>query len=333
MITYIFGKFITLLVRKNRLRLSNQKSFRIVYYHRVPNYGKSYYFENEKISLTAFRKQIRFYKSNFNVIPLSEALKRAIEGLSLENYLSISFDDGFIENYTEIAPILVDEKVSATFFLIWNCIGNKDLMWRNKLMTVESHLGREDASRIMLRMSKLWNINAPQAKESLLSWSLGWEMSKKDHYANMIWKEAKLEFLPDWLEKHKPYMTRVQIRELIDSGFEIGSHTLSHPICNKLDYGDLSNEIYKSIELLNDLFDTQVQSVSYPFGIRPNIENELRLLGNGSLISLLGINNVLKNFSQPGDWDRDLMEMGYEKSLVKFIIYPVVKKYLSRVWK
>ena len=59
-------------------------------------------------------------------------------------------------------------------------------------------------------------------------------------------------------------MTLGQIREMADRGFEIGSHTLSHPHLTGLDDDRLRRELVDSKHRLEDLLGREVSSLSYP---------------------------------------------------------------------
>ena len=112
-------------------------SLRIAYYHIVASQSPDYYFDNKIISPEVFRKHLSFFARHFEIVTLNEAMKMAEQGESLHRKLVLTFDDGFSENYSVIAPILKDAGIPATFFLIGNCIDNKELMWRNKLIVVK----------------------------------------------------------------------------------------------------------------------------------------------------------------------------------------------------
>ncbi len=61
-------------------------------------------------------------------------------------------------------------------------------------------------------------------------------------------------------------MDNSRIRELHESGFEIGSHSMSHLNLTKLQPDDAWREIVKSKEVLEDLLQAPVISFAYPFG-------------------------------------------------------------------
>jgi len=67
-------------------------------------------------------------------------------------------------------------------------------------------------------------------------------------------------------DTEEPVMSARQARELADAGFEIGSHTLTHPHLPGLDDDRLHAEIADSKHKLEDLIGREVTSFSYPYG-------------------------------------------------------------------
>ena len=61
-------------------------------------------------------------------------------------------------------------------------------------------------------------------------------------------------------------MSAAQARELAEAGFEIGSHTLTHPRLSALDDDQLRAEVADSKRKLEDVIGREVTSFSYPYG-------------------------------------------------------------------
>jgi peptidoglycan/xylan/chitin deacetylase (PgdA/CDA1 family) len=64
----------------------------------------------------------------------------------------------------------------------------------------------------------------------------------------------------------QPLMDATQIREWIEAGQEIGSHTRSHPYLTRLDLEKAREEIVGSKQRLEDKFGQAVDHFCYPFG-------------------------------------------------------------------
>lgn len=56
------------------------------------------------------------------------------------------------------------------------------------------------------------------------------------------------------------------LREMADSGMEIGSHTLSHPRLTKLSRGEIRREVFESKQRLEQALGRKCPSFCYPFG-------------------------------------------------------------------
>lgn len=77
------------------------------------------------VPLEDFRRQLRFAKSRFQVVTLAEMQRLAAQSPSSkrERLLSITFDDGALDNYTQAFPALEDAGLKATFFVLSGCMG------------------------------------------------------------------------------------------------------------------------------------------------------------------------------------------------------------------
>lgn len=76
-----------------------------------------------------------------------------------------------------------------------------------------------------------------------------------------------------------PMMSPAQVRELADTGFEIGAHTVSHTPLTRLSSAEARDEITTSKRFLEDLLGAEIQSFAYPRGdhdvrVRTLVEEE-----------------------------------------------------------
>jgi len=56
------------------------------------------------------------------------------------------------------------------------------------------------------------------------------------------------------------------LKEIRDSGFEIGSHTQSHELLTRMTYDQQLSDLTESKKMLEEALGSEVNSVSYPFG-------------------------------------------------------------------
>ena len=87
-----------------------------------------------------FRRHIREFKeAGFTFIDVSDLRKRAA-GTSLpEKCALITFDDGYADNYNYAYPILREEQVSATFFVVSSKVGKENRMTVSQLKEMQAN--------------------------------------------------------------------------------------------------------------------------------------------------------------------------------------------------
>jgi len=306
-------------------------SYRILYYHMVSDNTPDYYFSNKGITYDGFYNQIYEYKKRFKFIPLSEAVWRIDAGKTVKNCISVTTDDGFVENYNIIAPFLLKENINATFFLINNCIDNKSLMWRNKQAFIHNKLGIKDTYNLISNFAQNKDLPLPCKNEDIFAWSKRvFGMKQKDMLTSEIWEKAGMEPINVFLDKRKPYMTTEQIKDLVTKGFEIGAHTNTHPFCNMIDYDLLKEEVIGSIREIKEKTGYNVNLFSYPFGYRASMENEKKLIleFGKEVKALIGIKNVLKNKSVY-KLERDMQETTPDMAAFRFYLLPYFRKFAN----
>ncbi len=67
-------------------------------------------------------------------------------------------------------------------------------------------------------------------------------------------------------DRRESMISTEQIRELSDGGFQIGSHTMTHPHLTELTDEALRGELTDSKHILEDITGRQVAAFSYPYG-------------------------------------------------------------------
>ena len=90
---------------------------KIVMYHYVKNFKDTTFPKLKGLDLKEFKFQINFLKKNFkilNPIDIHEIVSKKKE--LKENYCWLTFDDGYIDHYENVIPVLEDNKLKASFF-------------------------------------------------------------------------------------------------------------------------------------------------------------------------------------------------------------------------
>lgn len=75
-----------------------------------------------------------FFRKRFRVVPFAEQVAGCREGRDMGGTLSITFDDGYVDNFEVAAPVLKSYGLPATFFISTGFIGsNRVPFWDSQL--------------------------------------------------------------------------------------------------------------------------------------------------------------------------------------------------------
>lgn len=202
--------------------------------------------------------------------------------------MHLSFDDGLVECYEVIMPILLKKGIPATFFLNNDFIDNRGLFYRYKVSLLVDRL--ENSSR------------EGDAGRRLLA--LAYEDTDKiDRLA------AGLDYsFEAYLQEHPVYMRREQIRALQEHGFELGSHSRDHALFSGLGEEEIIAQVKESMLELQERFSLKKRYFAFPFTDDRVSENTLaRLFGEGIVDAGFGTAG-LKDESLPSYFQRVPME-------------------------
>ncbi len=80
-------------------------------------------------SARKFERFCRFFKSNFDVVALSELVTQIEQKKSVAGKVAITFDDGYRGNFEVAAPILRRLSLPSTFYIVTRFIGTDTVPW------------------------------------------------------------------------------------------------------------------------------------------------------------------------------------------------------------
>ncbi len=84
---------------------------------------------NLLITPETFEEQIKYlHEHGYKIVSVEEVSKRLRMNEDVKNYIAITFDDGYLNNYTYAFPILKKYAATATFYIIPDAIGSHSYM-------------------------------------------------------------------------------------------------------------------------------------------------------------------------------------------------------------
>ena len=179
-----------------------------------------------------------------------------------ENSFIITFDDGFREVYDIVLPILLENKISATAFLTTNFIDNKELGYPNKKSLLISKIDKLNDSALNVKLNSFLeknNITGTSVKLAILRIPY-----VKRYILDEIARLMNVNF-DEFLHENKPYLTSLQIHELIKEGITVGSHSIDHANFSELSLADQTFQAIESTRLIREKFNIDYRIFAFPF--------------------------------------------------------------------
>jgi len=240
-------------------------------------------------TLKQFRADLEFLLRHYEPVGLDAFLSFVPNSGRSKPAMFLSFDDGLSEIYHLVTPILIAKGIPAAVFVNTDFIGNKELFYRYKtsllLERFENINYSPPVSEILQRSYHLASSRKKCIREFLLSVSY-----KNRHELDEVAKLVDLDFRA-FLKVKKPYMSMDQIKDLMEKGFYIGSHSKDHPRFGVISPQNRLTQYRESMEYLEKNPGTGYGLFSFPFsddGIPARFFNELRKEGMPRLDASFG---------------------------------------------
>lgn len=212
-------------------------------------------------SSTQFEAQMGWLSDFCNVLPLSDAVQHLSDGTLPARAASITFDDGYRDNLEVAVPILQKLRLPATFFVTSGAI-ERGIMW-NDLVIEGARRANADLDLQDLGLGRYLMSSVDEKKtafRSLIDQIKYRSLAERMEITETVYSRATDEPEPRLM------MSRQQVAELAGLGFEVGAHTVSHPILGKLPTAAAKQEIEQSHRWVADVTGIAPRAFAYPNG-------------------------------------------------------------------
>jgi peptidoglycan/xylan/chitin deacetylase (PgdA/CDA1 family) len=249
--------------------------------------------------------QLTTLARHFQFAPLATVLEQTAATASL---VAVTFDDGFDLIASGAKDVLDAHGVKATTFVLTAMLDNRGLMWRNKLSAIRALRPADAYVPAYNRVTA--QVGAPPIREAseLLGAAMHWDMSRKDELADALWDACDMPSLAEYLDEHRPYLTREQLATWVADGHSVGLHTATHPDCSRLDADGVRAEILEPARRLSAELGVARLHFSFPFGRRCRPELQPLLERDGLLGCALGIRGFSPSGTSPMRLERASIE-------------------------
>ncbi len=238
----------------------------ILNYHRIGNKNNSLLDRNLWSATDEdFDAQMGMIAKNFQVVGLDD-LELVLHSRS-GRFVMVTFDDGYLDNYTNAYPILKAHGVPATFFITTGFLDVPKIPWWDEIAWIvrTSPLEALDVNPWTTTPVPFDEPHREGAINRLLTVYKRLPGTETEAYVNFLAESLKTGRSPAQIAK-KLWMTWDMIREMKQNGMSFGGHTVNHPVLANLPADQQDEEIRECRRRLIEELGEPIEAFSYPVG-------------------------------------------------------------------
>ena len=241
--------------------------------------------------LRRFEADLDYMLTYFQPVSLREVIEQRKKGLPFrKKSFLLTFDDGLRQVYDVVMPLLLRKGVPAALFVCPQFVDNKELFYDLKKGLVLHKLREvQPTSSLLARISQ--ELHQPITSVSQLE-----ILVRSVHYhtqplADKIGQLLEIDF-SGFARKYRPFMSSEQIHHFISKGFEVGAHSMDHPLYSAISLEQQLQQTLDSIHWVSTTFGLSYKAFAFPH-VDTGVNNSFfrRLFENEALAPDLVLGN------------------------------------------
>ncbi len=255
----------------------------ILLYHRIVDQNSSYLNKGAVVHhpVKDFRKEISYFKRNFQIVSIDEVVSHLKSGKGFRRpSIAITFDDGFLDNYTLAYPVLKKHGVPATIYLTTSLVGTTDTIWTEKVGLAFSETKKDHLNFSTILGDKTVSIKTKEEKEKANSdIPEALKLRPDDERRRLIQQLFEKLGVNEMSGRHsgeRMMLNWDEVREMKKDGITVGSHSHTHPILSRMPIQKAKDEILHSKKIIEKNVEVEVKHFSFPNGREEDFSEELR---------------------------------------------------------
>lgn len=279
-------------------------------YHYVRDLKNSRYPDIKGLQSELFKEQVGYLKKNYNFVKIEEVIEAFNQGradLLPQHPVLLTFDDAYADHFNTVFPILEHEHIQGCFYAPVKAVTEHAVLDVNKIHFILASTPDEKLPSLVNEIKLMLD---DYREEYLLAPFEDYykELAVANRFdpAEVIFVKRLLQVkLDEGLRKkitdvlfqkvvgideaafsRELYMSKDQIKCMIDCGMHFGSHGYDHYWLNSLSKEKQEFEIKKSIEFIKEVGGNPNNwTICYPYGAHEDATIEL-LKENGCKLGL-----------------------------------------------
>ncbi len=224
-------------------------------------------FNNRHIDAKEFEKLILYFKNNFNIVSLPKLFEMYSSKEKVnKKTIALTFDDGYINNFTVALPILKKHNVPATFYLISEGLVNKEFyVWPDVIDLIQKNTKTD--IQLSFGTFKYPGFYCQELKTNLVD-LMKKSAEKREEYLNEI--KQKYPIYHTEAAKFPELIKLINKEQLLnyknEALIEYGSHTHLHYNLEFLNSEKCFEEVSVSKKIIEECIQKPVISLAFPDG-------------------------------------------------------------------
>ncbi|MCH5251799.1 MAG: polysaccharide deacetylase family protein [Lachnospiraceae bacterium] len=311
-------------------------------YHYVRDLTYSRYPDIKGLDVRLFEEQLEFIRKSFTVIRMEDVLAayETKDFSSLpENSLLLTFDDGYIDHYTVVYPLLKKYGMQGSFFPNAKAVKEHKLLDVNKIHHILATAPIDELVQACFeKLTEYREAGRFSDKEVPSNEELYRELAVPNRFdpgevifvkrllQNRLPEDVRNEIATCLFETYvgiseevfarELYMNRDQIRCMKEGGMFFGLHGYDHYWLGKLTKEKMEKDILQARDYFSDVIDEKAWVMNYPYGNYS--EDVLQFIQKEEIGCKLGLTVEARTADLPGEnryllprWDtNDLPPLG-----------------------
>lgn len=283
-------------------------------YHYVRDLVRSRFPAVKGQTIDEFRAQVEYLVNNYKVIRMEEFVSAIRNNRPLPARSALlTFDDGYLDHFNNVFPILDEAGIQGTFFIPMQAIFERKVLDVNKihLILASSSGGDLVLQAVFKELDKLrpnFNIKSNDFYFSKLAKPGRFDIPDIVCVKQLLQRELEHEVrsriinvlfekfvgIVEEVMAQELYMSVEQIQMMIRHGMHIGSHSFSHRWLDSLNERDQRDEIAIALDYLSRLGAARDGwSMCYPYGAYNKMTTRI-LSETGCAVAFSTIGEVTK---------------------------------------
>lgn len=265
----------------------------IVMYHYVRELERTRYPKIKGLRISEFKRQIAFFEGRYSFVSMEEVLEAIYADKKLpQNPILLTFDDGYIDHYQYVFPILKQHHISGVFSMPAKILNERELLDVNKIHYILASSEEGLVYRSLCRKLDFYRGSEyliPSNEEILFE--IEKEENPLDSSETLFVKRALQVHLPLELRKKitedlfqeyvlgqgdigkdvfvdETYMNMDQIWCMKQEGMYFAHHGYAHEWLGSMDREEMERDISKALEFWeeSDIISKENWVMCYPYG-------------------------------------------------------------------